>query len=149
MNHLELKFSANLKNEALARVAVSAFVSELDPTLEQLLEIKTIVSEAVSNAIIHGYRMNENRDVYLRFKIVARTLEMEIQDYGVGIDNLNDIITNTYSIDCDNEHSGMGITIMKSLSDFFEIHSTKDLGTKIVVKKEIAVSNMNNESKVV
>lgn len=149
MNHLELKFSANLKNEALARVAVSAFVSELDPTLEQLLEIKTIVSEAVSNAIIHGYKMNENRDVYLRFKIIDRTLEMEIQDYGIGIDNLNDILTNTYSIDCDNEHSGMGITIMKSLSDFFEIHSTKDLGTKIVVKKEIAVANINDESKVV
>ena len=149
MNHIELKFSANLKNESFARVAVSAFASELDPTLEQLLEIKTIISEAVSNAIIHGYKMDENRDVYIRCKIIDRILEIEVQDYGVGIENINEIAINTYSVDNGNEHSGMGITIMKSLSDSFEIHSTKGLGTKIVVKKEVVLNKEKDGSKVI
>lgn len=148
MNHIELKFSANLKNEAFARVAVSSFASELNPTLEELLEIKTIVSEAVSNSIIHGYKMDENRDVYIRAKIVNHTLELEIQDYGIGFDDVEEVNKNKYSIDCDNEHSGMGITIMKSLSNYFEIHSTKGLGTKVLIKKEIAVIENKDESKV-
>ena len=148
MNHIELKFSANLKNESFARVAVSAFASELDPTLEELNEIKTIVSEAVSNAIIHGYKMDESRDVYIKASIVDRTLELEIIDYGLGIENIDKIKQNKYSIDCDNEHSGMGIIIMKSLSDQFEIHSTKGLGTKILIKKVVAVTEIKNESKV-
>jgi hypothetical protein len=79
--------------------------------------------------------MDESRDVYIRAKIVERYLELEIIDYGIGIDNINEIKQNQYSFDCENEHSGMGITIMKSLSNYFEIHSTKGLGTKIVVKK--------------
>ena len=149
MNHIELKFSANLKNESFARVAISAFASELDPTLEELLEIKTIISEAVSNAIIHGYKMDENRDVYIRSKINDRVLEIEVQDYGIGIENVDEITTSEYSVDSGNEHSGMGITIMKSLSDSFEIHSTKGLGTKIVVKKEIALNMIKDESKVI
>ena len=97
MNHIELKFSANLKNESFARVAVSAFASELDPTLEELNEIKTIVSEAVSNAIIHGYKMDESRDVYIKASIVDRTLELEIIDYGIGIENIDKIKQNKYS----------------------------------------------------
>ena len=148
MNHIELKFSANLKNESFARVAVSAFASELDPTIEELQEIKTIVSEAVSNAIIHGYKMDESRDVYVRAIIVERVLELEIIDYGIGIENIEEITQNQYSFDCENEHSGMGITIMKSLSDYFEIHSTKGLGTKIAVKKQIAVIKSQDEAKV-
>jgi stage II sporulation protein AB (anti-sigma F factor) len=149
MNHIELKFSANLKNESFARVAISAFASELNPTVEELLDIKTIISEAVSNAIIHGYKMDENRDVYVRAKIVDNELELEIQDYGCGIENIDEILTNTYSVDEGNEHSGMGIIIMKSLSTSFDIHSTKGLGTKVVVKKQIEVSNINNEARTV
>lgn len=149
MNHIELKFSANLKNESFARVAISSFASELDPTIDELLEIKTIISEAVSNAIIHGYKMDESRDVYIRAKIVDRTLELEVIDYGCGIENIEEILTNKYSVDCDNEHSGMGITIMKSLADDFKIHSMKNLGTRIVVKKEIAVNIVKDESKAV
>ena len=149
MNHIELKFSANLKNESFARVAVSSFASELDPTIDELIEIKTIISEAVSNAIIHGYKMDESRDVYVRAKIINRALEIEVIDYGCGIENTDEILSNSYSIDCDNEHSGMGITIMKSLADDFKIHSMKNLGTRIVVKKEIAVNIVKDESKAV
>lgn len=149
MNHIELKFSANLKNESFARVAVSSFASELDPTIDELIEIKTIISEAVSNAIIHGYKMDESRDVYVRAKIIDRALEIEVIDYGCGIENIDEILSNSYSIDCDNEHSGMGVTIMKSLSNDFKIHSMKDLGTRIVVKKEIAVNTIKDESKAV
>lgn len=149
MNHIELKFSANLKNESFARVAISSFASELDPTIDELLEIKTIISEAVSNAIIHGYKMDESRDVYVRAKIIDRSLEIEVIDYGCGIENIDEILSNSYSIDCDNEHSGMGITIMKSLADDFKIHSMKNLGTRIVVKKEIAVNIVKDESKAV
>jgi len=149
VNHIELRFSANLKNEAFARVAVSAFASELDPTMDELLEIKTIISEAVSNAIIHGYKMDENRDVYLRARIEDRTLVIEVQDYGVGMDDVENITSNMYKVENDNEHSGMGIIIMKSLSNSFEIHSTKGLGTKVVIKKQIAVSLNKDEARTI
>lgn len=144
MNHIELRFSALLKNEALARVAVASFISELNPTIEELVEVKTIVSEAVSNAIIHGYKMDEKRDVYLKARIIDNTLELEITDYGQGIANVDHILTNTYKIELGNEHAGMGIIIMQSLSDEFDISSTKGLGTKVEVKKVIC-SNKKDE----
>lgn len=150
MNHIELRFSANLKNEALARVSIASFAALLDPTVEELLEIKTIVSEAVSNAIIHGYKMNADRDVYIKAKIIDRTIELEIQDYGVGIENIEEILQNQYSLDVGNEHSGMGIIIMKSLADYFDIRSTKGLGTKVVVRKTIeSIVNKEDETRVV
>ena len=80
MTHIELRFSALLKNEALARVAISSFVAELNPTIEELIEIKTLVSEAVSNAIIHGYKLDEKRDVYLKARIINKTLDLDITD---------------------------------------------------------------------
>ncbi len=145
MNHIELRFSALLKNEALARVAISSFVAELNPTIEELIEIKTLVSEAVSNAIIHGYKLDEKRDVYLKARIINKTLELDITDYGVGIKDLDEILNSSYKIDEGHEHAGMGIIIMKSLSDSFDIHSTLGLGTKVEIKK-VVKSSTNNKN---
>lgn len=138
MNHMEIRFSASLQNEAFARTAVASFVSSINPTMEEIVEIKTIISEAVSNAIIHGYRMDAGRDIYIRAFLRNRELEVIIQDYGIGISKIEEISQGIYTQKDGSEHSGMGITIMKTLSDSFDIRSTIGIGTKVTIKKEFA-----------
>ncbi len=138
MNHIELRFSALLQNESFARVAVASFITSANPTIEEMVEIKTIVSEAVSNAIIHGYKLDGSRDVYVKAYLNNDEVEIIVQDYGVGIKNIEAIMTGQYHDDSDTEHSGMGIVIMKSLSNSFDIQSTEELGTKVVIKKKLS-----------
>lgn len=140
MNHIEIKFNAITSNIAFARTSVCAFIAPLNPTLEEIAEIKTIVSEAVSNAIIHGYRQDAKRYVFLKASYKEQTLEIIIQDYGVGIENIEKAMTPLYTTNSEEEHAGMGITIMQSLSDDFSIKSTLGLGTKIYIQKSLTNS---------
>lgn len=135
MNKIELKFSACLENEPFVRTAISAFILPLNPDLDELSEVKTIVSEAVSNAIIHGYECNPNKDVYLRAKIIDNSLEIIIQDYGIGIEDLDQALTFSFSTKKYQERAGMGFSIMKTLSDKFDIRSQKDIGTTVTITK--------------
>ena len=137
MNKIELKFSASLINESLARNAISNFIAPLNPTLEELGEIKTIVSEAVSNAIIHGYNFDESKDVILRGEISSNNLKLVILDFGVGIEDISKAKTPHFSSRPDLERAGMGLTIMETLSDSFDIRSVFGMGTKIVINKVI------------
>ena len=137
MNHIELRFSALLQNEPFARTSIASFVSPLNPTIEEIVEIKTLVSEAVSNAIIHGYRLDHERDVYVKANIKGNRVEIIVQDYGVGIKNLEEAMKPHVSELKDDERCGMGITIMQSLSDSFEIKSTLGLGTKVIIVKNL------------
>ena len=139
MNEMELKFKANLVNEALARNAVISFVSFLNPTMEQISELKTIISEAVSNAIIHGYKLNPERDVIIKAAVDKETL---IFDYGVGIENIELARKPNYTTRPDLERAGMGLSIIDSLSDDFEIKSVVGMGTKLVIKKNLMNSNI-------
>ena len=135
MNKIELKFSACLENEPFARTAIAAFILPLNPDLDEISEVKTIVSEAVSNAIIHGYNYDITKDVTLKAKITENTLEIIIQDYGVGIENIEQALKFNYTTRTDQERAGMGFSIMQTLSDKFDIRSQKEIGTRVTITK--------------
>lgn len=91
MNQMEISFSAILDNENFARTTVAAFLTPLNPTIDEIIEWKTIVSEAVSNAIIHGYNQNTECSVVMKMKIDGRQVQLIVQDYGKGIENLEEV----------------------------------------------------------
>ncbi len=136
MKTMELKFNATLENEVLARNAIATFVSTLNPSLEELGEIKTIVSEGVSNSIIHGYNFDDTKEVTLKASIQDNILTLMIIDYGKGIEDLKKAKTPHFSSRPDLERAGMGITIMETLSDSFEIKSLVNMGSTIISVKE-------------
>ena len=134
-NKLEIKIAAMLENEGVVRNAVASFVSSYNPTLEEIIDIKTILSEAVSNAIIHGYEFDKTKDVYVKATINDYVLEIIVQDYGKGIENVQEALKNHFSTKKENEKTGIGFTIMRSLSDQFEIQSSLNVGTKLKIIK--------------
>lgn len=136
-NSMELRFRATNGNESFARTSVASFIMPLNPTIDQIDEVKTIVSEAVSNAIIHGYNNDDTKSVYVNVEIIGNRVTISIQDYGKGIDNINLVMEENYSSKKDEEHAGMGMTIMKAFSDKFDIVSKVDLGTKVTLIKYI------------
>lgn len=135
MNKIELKFSACIENEPFVRTTIASFILPLNPDLDELSEVKTIVSEAVSNAIIHGYTYDSSKDVYLKAQITSNSLEVTIQDYGVGIENIEEALKANFTTRSDQEHAGMGFSIMQTLSDKFDIRSKKDIGTRVTITK--------------
>ena len=137
MNKMEITFSAMLDNENFARTAVGAFLTPLNPTIDEIIEIKTIVSEGVSNAIIHWYNHNPECQVILKVEIKERELTLIIQDFGKGIDKLDQVKIPFYTTAKDLEHAGMGITIIETLSDQFDIESVKNIGTKLIITKRL------------
>lgn len=137
MNSMEISFSATLDNENFARTAVGAFLTPLNPTIDEIIEFKTIVSEGVSNAIIHGYDNNPECHVVLKMEIEDRNIQLIIQDYGKGIENLDQVKTPFYTTAKDLEHAGMGITIIETLADSLEIESVINIGTKLIIKKRL------------
>lgn len=137
MNKMELRFTASLENQSFARTAIASFMMSLNPSIDEIDEVKTIVSEAVSNAIIHGYQNNSEKYVYLKATIEKNILLITIQDYGIGIEDVSKVMEDFYTTSSNKEHAGMGFTIMKAFSDNFEIFSTPNLGTKVVLAKVI------------
>ena len=135
MNKIELKFSALIENEPFIRTAIAAFILPLNPDIDELSEVKTIVSEAVSNAIIHGYEYDSSKEVYIKAKINDNSLEVTVQDYGIGIDDINQAMKFNFTTKPDQERAGMGCSIMQTLSDKFNIRSQKDIGTTITITK--------------
>lgn len=146
-NEMKLEFLSKSNNEAFARITVAAFASQLDPTIEELADIKTAVSEAVTNCIIHGYEDREGI-VKIRAKILGNSLQIEISDNGKGIENINLAREPLYTSKPKLERSGMGFTIMESFMDDVKIESIVGLGTKITMKKTIKTS-LNTEDNLV
>jgi len=135
-NEMKLEILSKSNNEAFARITVAAFVSQLDPTIEELADIKTAVSEAVTNSIIHGYENTEGI-IKINANIFANTLQIEISDNGKGIDNVEIAKQPLYTSKPDLERSGMGFTIMESFMDEMKLESVVGLGTKVTMKKMI------------
>ncbi len=135
-NEMKIEFISKSANEAFARISVAAFASQLDPTIEELADIKTAVSEAVTNSIIHGYERKQGI-----VKIFARLRDneiiIEISDKGKGIENIDIAKEPLYTTKPNLERSGMGFTIMESFMDSVEIESVVGLGTKITMSKKI------------
>ena len=135
-NEMKLEFVSKSSNEAFARITVAAFASQLDPTIEELADIKTAVSEAVTNCIIHGYD-NRQGIVKVTAKLKENEIIIEISDKGKGIENIEIAKEPLYTTKPNLERSGMGFTIMESFMDSMEIESIVGLGTKITMTKKI------------
>lgn len=135
-NEMKLEIKSKSANEAFARIAVAAFVSQLDPTIEELADIKTAVSEAVTNAIIHGYS-NSDGIIHIKCKIISNEVEIEIIDYGKGIENIEMAKQPLYTTNPDLERSGMGFTIIENFMDEMVVESILGMGTKVYMKKYI------------
>ena len=135
-NEMNLEFISKSSNESFARITIAAFAAQLDPTIEELADIKTAVSEAVTNCIIHAY---ENRIgiVKMSAKLKENEVIIEISDHGKGIENIEMAKEPLYTTKPNLERSGMGFTIMESFMDNVEIESVVGLGTKITMSKKI------------
>lgn len=135
-NKVKLELMSKSSNEAFARIAIAAFVSQLDPTIEEIADIKTAVSEAVTNCIIHAYEEKEGI-IYITCTLKNREVTIEIKDNGIGIENINMAKEPLYTSKPELERSGMGFTIMESFMDEMKIESIVGMGTKVTMKKVI------------
>lgn len=141
-NEMKLEFISKSSNEAFARVAIAAFASQLDPTIEELADIKTAVSEAVTNSIIHGYDKKQGI-VKIMAKLTENEIIIEISDKGKGIENIDVAKEPLYTTKPNLERSGMGFTIMESFMDKMEVESILGLGTKVTMSKIIKKKQEN------
>lgn len=148
-NEMSLEFLTKSSNEAFARIAVAAFASQLDPTIEEIADIKTAVSEAVTNCIIHGYEDTQGI-VKIHSYLQDNSIIIEISDTGKGIEDVALAKEPLYTSKPNLERSGMGFTIMESFMDELNIESVLNLGTKITMKKIVKKSKdkINNEENI-
>lgn len=151
-NNMQIEMDAVSENEALARIAVSGFLTTIDPTLEELDEIKTAVSEAITNSIIHGYEEKKGK-VVLRAKLIRKIFQktkehthmdslitLEVEDFGKGIDNVQQAREPLFTTKPELERAGMGFMFMEMFMDDLDIASVPGEGTKIVMKKKLKKS---------
>jgi stage II sporulation protein AB (anti-sigma F factor) len=134
---MNLQFSALSQNESFARVTVAAFIAQLDPNMDELTEIKTVVSEAVTNAIIHGYENDPNGVVYIQVIIEDSLIDLTIKDVGMGIVDVEEARQPLFTTKPDLERSGMGFTIMENFMDEVEVHSQPGRGTEVRLRKHL------------
>lgn len=145
-NEMKIEFLSKSKNEAFARIAVAAFIAQLDPTVEEVADIKTAVSEAVTNAIIHGYE-EKIGIVKLICKIAQNEVFIEISDSGKGIENIEEAKQPLFTTKSNLERSGMGFTIMESFMDNVEVDSVLGVGTKVTMSKKIKINSSREKQK--
>ena len=137
-NRMELTFLSRAQNEAFARVAIAAFAVQLNPTLPEMADLKTAVSEAVTNAIVHGYRGREDGEILLSASYGEnRMLEVTVQDAGCGIRDIAAAMQPFYSTGDGAERSGMGFCVMQTFMDAVEVNSVVDEGTTVLMRKRI------------
>lgn len=134
-NEMKLEIPGKSQNESFARVVVAAFASQLDPTIEELSDVRTAVSEAVTNAIIHGYE-NKAGTVIIKCSIENNKLYVEIIDHGKGIENVELARQPLYTSKPELERSGMGFTVMETFMDVLEVESVPGEGTRVKMIKE-------------
>ena len=144
-NKMKMEIMAKLENVSVVRVAISSFVSNLNITIDELMDIKTAVSEAVTNAIEHGYETTEEEQEGEDMVVVEATIQegerdrvqIVIRDEGIGIEDVSLAMTPAYTSKPELEHAGMGFTIMETFMDEIIIDSTKDQGTSITLTKSL------------
>lgn len=142
MNFMELSFAARSENEGFARVSVASFLSRLPLTLDEIEEIKTVVSEAVTNAIIHGYEEDEKGAVMISTFYDQYAIEIVIEDQGIGIANLDEAREPLFTTKPELERSGMGFTIMENFMDVLDINSEIGRGTRIRMVKNLVKNEL-------
>ena len=135
-NEMELVFDSISVNEGFARVAVAAFMTQLNPTLEEVADVKTAVSEAVTNAIIHGYE-KEVKKIRIRCHLKEQVIYIEVQDYGKGIENVKQAMEPMYTSKPELERSGMGFSFMEAFMDEISVESEPGKGTLVKMQRKI------------
>jgi len=136
-NMVKASFVSVPENESLARVICASFISSLDPTIEELTDVKTAVSEAVTNSIVHGYLSRPDGIVNMDCFIEDNTLTVEIRDSGKGIEDIEKAMEPMYTSCPEAERSGMGFTVMETFMDSVKVSSVLGVGTKVTMKKII------------
>lgn len=139
-NRFYMEMDAVSENEAFARVCIAAFCARLDPTLEEISDIKTAVSEAVTNAIIHGYK-KQGGIIHMQADIDENIVSICISDDGCGIEDVNKAMEPLYTTGALEERSGMGFTFMEIFMDYLQVDSEPGRGTRVIMKKEISKKN--------
>ena len=134
-NEMELSFCAIAENEALARMVISAFLVRTNSTMSTISEVRTAVSEAVTNSIVHAYGDHGRGRVILRAALESDRVMIEVEDFGCGIDNIEQAMRPFYTSQPERERSGMGFSLMQSFMDGVEVQSVPGKGTKVMMKK--------------
>lgn len=135
-NELELSFPAKSMNEGLARMTVAAFLTEMNPTISEVDDVKTAVSEAVTNAIVHGYR-DENQQVHISCRWRDQLFQVEISDHGIGIEDVQKAREPFFTTRPEENRVGMGFAFMEAFMDEVEIYSKPREGTRVILRKHI------------
>lgn len=135
-NEMELIFDSLSANEGFARVAVAAFMTQLNPTLEEVADVKTAISEAVTNAVIHGYE-NEVHKIFIRCSVKEQTIFIEIEDHGKGMEDVKKAMEPLFTTKPEMERSGMGFSFMEAFMDNICVESVPNEGTVVKMQKTI------------
>ena len=135
-NYLNTQFAAKSINEGLARIIVAGFIMPMDPTVSQMTDIKTAVSEAVTNSVIHGYD-DCGGEIAMELYYEERLLTVKISDFGKGIENIERALMPLYTSKPECDRSGMGFTVMESFMDSLHITSQKNIGTTVIMTKKL------------
>lgn len=141
IKEMSMVFDSCSENESFARVVVAAFITCLDPTLEEVADVKTAVSEAVTNCVIHGYDGGEGK-ISLKCRIENQAVTVEVCDQGVGIEDIEKAMEPLYTTKPELERSGMGFAFMEAFMDSLSVESSPGKGTKIVMEKVIGREEM-------
>lgn len=135
-NEMQVIFDSRSSNESFARVTVASFMTALNPTVEEVSDVKTAVSEAVTNAIIHGYE-SEVHNISIRCRTEGQTLYLEVRDEGKGIEDIKQAMEPLYTSKPELERSGMGFSFMEAFMDKLEVESSPGIGTVVKMEKTI------------
>ena len=142
-NEMEIIFDALSDNEGFARMAVAAFIAPLNPTLEEMSDVKTAISEAVTNAVLHGYENRNSMEDRISLECMLRgdVLEVEVSDRGIGIENVELAMEPLYTSKPEQDRSGMGFAFMEAFMDDLEVESEVGCGTLVRMCKKIGISS--------
>lgn len=143
-NEMTVSFSSNAQNESFARMVIAAFITGTNPTLEEVSDVKTAVSEAVTNSIIHGYRKKSGQ-VTVSAKVTGRKIYIEVIDFGDGIIDVKKAMEPMYTTGPEEERSGMGFSFMEAFMDKIEVESKVGEGTTVKMWKEIGTAGRQFE----
>lgn len=139
-DQMKLEISSRSQNESFARVVIASFIARTNPTVEEVADVKTAVSEAVTNAIIHGYEGKEGI-IYITAEVVEREVQIEIRDYGQGIPDVDRAMEPLFTTKPELDRSGMGFSFMEAFMDELTVTSEVGHGTCVKMRKEIGVNH--------
>ena len=135
-NEMRLEIMSKSNNEAFARITVAAFAAQLDPTIDEMADVKTAVSEAVTNSIIHGYENKKDGIIRIEACISGNNVTIKIVDFGKGMTDVEKAMEPLYTSRPDLERSGMGFTVMETFMDTLEVTSEEGKGTTVIMSKK-------------